>query len=97
MRDALGAPCSEYSRNVGAATPEAAAALPYADSLYWSRRGEVACVAHAPEPASARWTAEQWAPIPMKAMRRQGALYQCQHCSASGRPINHRQLSDDTR
>ena len=57
------------------------------EELFWSRRGEVACGAHAPAPASERWAAERWAAIPAGAGRDR-VLYQCQHCS--GTPIGHR-------
>ena len=57
------------------------------EQLFWSRRGEVACGAHAPAPASERWAAERWAAIPAGAGRDR-VLYQCQHCS--GGPIGHR-------
>lgn len=92
MRDALAAPRSEYGRGVGPATPDTADAPRHTDALYWSRRGEVACVMHAPERDSSRWPEEQWAPMPATAMRRHGIGYQCQHCSASGRPIAHRRI-----
>ena len=57
------------------------------EELFWSRRGEVACGAHAPVPASERWAAERWRAIPAGAGRDR-VLYQCQHCSGS--PIGHR-------
>ena len=95
MRDALLAPDGEYDRGVGPATDSGDAPRGI-ESLYWSRPGEVACVAHAPEPASSRWSAERWAPMPVTAMNRHGLLYQCQHCSTSGRPINHRRMSSHT-
>ena len=95
MRVALPALQNEHDRGVGAATPDAADAPSNASGLYWSRRGgEVACIAHAPEPMAARWHAEQWAPMPLAAKTRHGVSYQCQHCSPSGSPINHRRLSD---
>jgi CheY-like chemotaxis protein len=56
-------------------------------SLFWSRRGEVACRAHAPDVASTRWHDEQWAALPANAGNRR-VLYQCQHCV--GGPVGHR-------
>ena len=87
--DAIAVPSlDDYAGRTGLGSPDAAAAP--SKVLFWSRRGEVACATHAPEPASARWTAEQWTTMPVTAMQRHGLLYQCQHCSASGRPIHHR-------
>ena len=60
--------------------------------LYWSRRGEVACDLHAPASDSSRWKDERWAEMPPNARQRHGVEYQCQYCSASGRPIAHRRL-----
>jgi CheY-like chemotaxis protein len=56
--------------------------------LFWSRRGEIACTAHAPEPGSERWLSEKWTPIPGGDSHKR-ILYQCPHCSGRG-PINHR-------
>ena len=39
------------------------------DTLFWSRRGDVACGSHAPGRDSERWRAEGWSPIPESAMR----------------------------
>ncbi len=47
--------------------------------LYWSRKGEVACEAHAPDAATDRWRAEGWRAIRPNEARR--GRYQCQHCS----------------
>ena len=46
--------------------------------LFWSRRGEIACAEHAPNPQSERWTVEAWQPMPDFGVRM--ARYQCQHC-----------------
>jgi CheY-like chemotaxis protein len=54
--------------------------------LFWSRKGEVACDAHAPAPGDPRRASEAWQPIPLHALRR--IQYQCQHCVA-GQPIRH--------
>src|SRR6476659_497135 len=64
--------------------------------LYWSRVGEVACGIHAPAPSSPRWACERWAEMPSTARRRHGVEYQCQHCSASGRPIGRPSLGECT-
>ena len=53
--------------------------------LYWSRKGEIMCVEHAPETASARWTEEGWQSVPDVAGRR--VKYQCQVCGQ--RAIHH--------
>jgi hypothetical protein len=46
-----------------------------ANNLYWSIRGEVACVKHAPD--GERWTSERWAPLPISYSH----TLQCQHCA----------------
>jgi CheY-like chemotaxis protein len=53
--------------------------------LYWSKRGEIACVRHAPEEESDRWQAERWQLLP--AMEGRRIVYQCQHCDK--RAIQH--------
>jgi hypothetical protein len=45
------------------------------DGLYWSKRGEIACAAHAPERGSERWDGEQWSEI--TAMASANPHYQC--------------------
>ena len=92
MRDALAALRSDYGRGVGPATPDAAEASLHPEALYWSRRGEIACVMHAPARDSSRWPQEQWAPMSMAAIHRHGIKYQCQHCAASGSPIARRRI-----
>jgi len=58
--------------------------------FFWSRKGEVACGDHAPEPLSERWTAEGWRAIsPTEDPR---AKFQCQHCSK--RAILRRRRND---
>src|SRR5687767_5337373 len=52
--------------------------------LYWSKRGEVACGAHAPLEDNPRWTEEGWMPL-IRAKKR--IEFQCQHCAGS--PIRH--------
>jgi CheY-like chemotaxis protein len=46
--------------------------------LFWSRKGEIACPAHAPSQRSDRWDIEGWQPMPDFGVRM--ARYQCQHC-----------------
>jgi twitching motility two-component system response regulator PilH len=46
--------------------------------LFWSRKGEIACAAHAPAPRSEKWDSEGWQPMPDFGVRM--ARYQCQHC-----------------
>jgi hypothetical protein len=43
--------------------------------LYWSIRGEVACMKHAP--TDDRWSREGWKKIPKHYRNR----FQCQHCA----------------
>src|SRR5688572_17598040 len=59
------------------------------ERLHWSKRGDVACTAHAPEPLSERWRAEGWSRIPPDADGRHGRWFQCPACSASGRCYRH--------
>lgn len=47
-------------------------------TLFWSRRGEIACEQHAPDRTDPRFIAQGWQPIPPVAGRR--ITYQCQHC-----------------
>jgi hypothetical protein len=58
-------------------------------TLFWSRRGEVACAAHAPDASSERWHAEGWGAVREPGSRRRLA-YQCSHCAVNGRP--HRRV-----
>lgn len=56
-------------------------------SLFWSRRGEIACADHAPDANSARWREEQWTTVqPAAGYRR--IVYRCQHCPGDGSPID---------
>jgi CheY-like chemotaxis protein len=57
-----------------------------ADTLYWSKKGEVACDEHTPAIGDPRRTDENWQPIPFDALRR--IQYQCQYC-APGQRIRH--------
>lgn len=54
--------------------------------LFWSRKGEVACLDHAPARDSSRWSAEGWREIAPGEDPR--VRYQCQHCAK--RAIQHR-------
>lgn len=49
-----------------------------AQTLFWSRKGEIACEQHAPGSSTPRWEAEGWQAIPAVPGRR--ISYQCQHC-----------------
>jgi CheY-like chemotaxis protein len=60
--------------------PVAAAPDASVPGLFWSRRGEVACPLHAPDPTSRRWQEERWAPVVLDGFNRR-MVYQCQHCS----------------
>jgi CheY-like chemotaxis protein len=65
---------------------------PRSDSLYWSRRGEVACWDHAPKDDTERWYVEQWSVIPDGAGKNR-VHYQCQHCPDRSGPVGHRKRS----
>ena len=56
-------------------------------TLYWSRRGRIACEHHAPAPLSPDWSAEGWRRIPPEAYRHR-IVYQCEACT--GRAIGRR-------
>ena len=58
-------------------------------TLFWSRRGEIACSEHAPHSQSPRWVDEQWAPIPVTSKYQQ-IVYQCQYCPGHKGPIQRR-------
>jgi CheY-like chemotaxis protein len=60
---------------------------PNALGLFWSRRGEVACMDHAPDATSERWREERWAAIPASAGHTRIA-YRCQYCSGDSSPID---------
>jgi CheY-like chemotaxis protein len=47
-------------------------------TLYWNRKGEIACTDHVPEPGSERWARERWSAMPDLGAR--AVRYQCQHC-----------------
>jgi CheY-like chemotaxis protein len=74
-------------RACGRQQTPAARRVTTASSLFWSRRGEIACANHAPEADSDRWREERWAPIPAPADAHRIA-YQCQHCPGDGSPID---------
>jgi two-component system response regulator MprA len=57
-----------------------------APTLFWSRRGEIACASHAPGGDSQRWSAESWSPLPAGAGKGR-VRYQCQHCPGHAGPI----------
>ena len=46
--------------------------------LYWSVRGEIACVDHAPTVDGVRWIAEGWSAV--TALIDAAVTYRCQHC-----------------
>ena len=55
--------------------------------LFWSKRGIVACFAHAPLAESETWHVEGWQQVPAW-RRNQATPLQCQFCH--GRPYVHR-------
>lgn len=59
------------------------------DTLFWSKRGDVGCRSHAPDPRSERWQAEGWCPIPESANRHHRLEYQCPRCAPDGRSYRH--------
>jgi CheY-like chemotaxis protein len=67
--------------------PARADTAAHAIGLFWSRRGEVACMSHAPDAASERWREERWSAVPATAGC--GRIsYQCQHCPGHGTPVD---------
>jgi hypothetical protein len=82
----IGSVSPSASPSSAAAPPVSQAQTPQLPStrLFWSKRGEVACSAHAPLSQPERWQAEGWCAIPQPATRR-GLAYQCPRCSADGR------------
>jgi hypothetical protein len=64
------------------------------DTLFWSRRGDVACGSHAPDSDSERWGAEGWCSIPESARSRHGLTYQCPRCAPDGRLHRHIHLTE---
>ena len=61
-------------------------------ALFWSNRGEIACVDHAPDATSQRWRQERWAAIPASTGERR-VVYCCQHCPGNGSPIDRSRRS----
>jgi hypothetical protein len=76
---------SELSGSVGEGRP----AHSTSDTLFWSKRGDIACPVHAPDPASDRWRLEAWRSIPDQANGRHGLAYQCPRCAPDGRRHRH--------
>jgi len=65
---------------------------PDAIGLFWSRRGEVACMDHAPDATSGRWHDERWAAIPA-GLGSDRIVYRCQHCPGDASPIDRSRRS----
>jgi CheY-like chemotaxis protein len=76
----------------GTAQSAGSAEARHGSRLFWSRRGEVACLSHAPLADSERWRAEGWTLIPHGAGKGRIA-YQCQHCPGRNGPVEHRKRS----
>jgi DNA-binding response OmpR family regulator len=57
-------------------------------TLFWSKRGEVACSNHAPAADSSQWTDYGWCRIPASGSRK--VVYQCQRCAADRSPVARR-------
>ena len=64
--------------------------------LFWSCRGEIACMDHAPDSTSDRWRQDRWAPIAARAIRRR-IVYRCQHCPGDGSPLDRSRRMSDRR
>jgi hypothetical protein len=62
---------------------------PLSDTLFWSKRGDVACRIHAPDPQSDRWKIDNWCEIPGEVSKRHGLAYQCPRCAPDGRLHRH--------
>ena len=71
--------------------PTPAAGQPVS-GLFWSRRGEIACSLHAPEPGSNRWNEERWSAVPAAPLNNR-ITYRCQHCPGDGSPIDRSRRS----
>jgi hypothetical protein len=50
------------------------------DVLNWSKRGDVGCATHSPDPESERWRLEGWRLIPENIDGRHGRWFQCPSC-----------------
>jgi hypothetical protein len=48
--------------------------------LNWSKRGDVACDVHSPDPALEQWKREGWCAIPPSVDGRHGRWFQCPSC-----------------
>ena len=57
--------------------------------LYWSVRGQVACLEHAARLTEAEWLAEGWQPLPVSSQGHRGPRYQCQFCSPQQAAVVH--------
>ena len=55
---------------------------PSPTGLYWSRRGDVACAAHAPKTTDHEWTADVWKPL-IPVHPKTGPRYRCRRCHGS--------------
>jgi CheY-like chemotaxis protein len=55
--------------------------------LFWSKRGVVACAAHAPAPSSENWNLQGWQQVPAWRQTVNLTVLQCQFCH--GRPCVH--------
>jgi CheY-like chemotaxis protein len=77
------------------ACAEAPQAVPVMADLFWSRRGAVACSAHAPAPTGPEWQRDQWTAVPLDANTR--LTYQCQHCAADRSPIRRGTVASQSR
>jgi hypothetical protein len=62
---------------------------PMSDTLFWFRRGDIACGSHAPDSDSEAWRADGWYSIPESANRRHRLAYQCPRCAPDGRLHRH--------
>jgi hypothetical protein len=54
-------------------------------NLFWSKRGAIACGAHAPAADSDRWREDGWQPVPHEHAPYSTKTFQCQFCY--GRPF----------
>jgi CheY-like chemotaxis protein len=56
-------------------------------NLFWSRRGVVACVMHAPAAGSPEWERDGWSPLTLGSAYHR-VVYACQQCSPDRSPID---------
>jgi len=62
---------------------------PSSTGLYWSVRGQVACLEHVSKIHETQWIGDGWQPLPRLSQGHHGLRYQCQYCSPDHTAIVH--------